>query len=547
MRSILKHLFTTALLPCAIATFAQPTVDKVKVKVRISTDSEADARMMPYSIIPSDGNSIMMMRSGEFDVRAFGKVTARLDLYDRDKLTFIRSQEPVMKRAGQEKLRLEDLVLFGGRPMLIARYDDETEVAVYWQPVDPNLTKPPPVFERICAFPVELHQGTPVIVSAGSALRSPFRTFISRDSTHMLICSPEVRDDDDGGAMYLMVMVDRDMKVEWQQILRVSDKANRSRMLDVEVDTIGNAYLMVRNEFGRRDFVDGKANFELKLFVAGVGGIEETSIDLGEGLHASQALLKTLEHGRLVCAGVYRSSVEDRWEDKGNFVSMFEAGSVTMGQPRLMEFNAASELNENAESDEAEGSKQEAKDKARTERGTSVVDILPRSDGGFFLVNEVFYVDPVYDATAKRWEDTYLHGPVLVRAIDGGGKEVWSTFFRRWLRSRTTIMGQVFCAEFADQLFLFLLDSEEMAERRKEGKKISPKHIRGPYSAYVAFDDRGEYKIKRVLRTESNQDYIGGWRLVRTGKAEYIALGTEKLVSGKFLPVKIEFTLETKK
>ena len=149
----------------------------------------------------------------------------------------------------------------------------------------------------------------------------------------------------------------------------------------------------------------------------------------------------------------------------------------------------------------------------------------------------------------------------LLRSIDDGrpiadgnltlwdaqtGKELWSTDFRRWVSSESILLGRVFCAEYNDDLYLFLLDSEEMAERRKAGEKIKPNHIKGPYSAYVTFDDDGGFKIKSVLRSEKEEDFISGWEMVRTGKDEYIALGTEKLAGGRFLPVRIEFSTETK-
>ena len=86
-----------------------------------------------------------------------------------------------------------------------------------------------------------------------------------------------------------------------------------------------------------------------------------------------------------------------------------------------------------------------------------------------------------------------------------------------------------------------------MAERRKAGDKISSKHIRDPYSALVSFDAKGGFKIKPVLKGEKDSDFISGWSLVRTGSAEYFALGTEKVAGGRFLPVRIEFAKEAAK
>jgi hypothetical protein len=158
----------------------------------------------------------------------------------------------------------------------------------------------------------------------------------------------------------------------------------------------------------------------------------------------------------------------------------------------------------------------------------------------------VFYISVVTDSQGRQ-STRYVHGPVQVRCLEKDGKERWSTIFRRWVSSGSYIVGRVFCAEFEDQLFLFMLDSEEMAERRKAGDKISSKHIKDPYSAYVAFDAKGGYKIKPVLRSDKNVDYISGWQLVRTGPNEYFALGTEKIFGGRFLPVKIEFSKEAGK
>lgn len=554
--SILKLFLVIAVLPCASASFAQPKVDKIKVKVRMSADQEADARLMPYSIIQSDGNSIMMMRSGEFDVRAFGKLTARLDLYDRAKLTYVRSMEPVMRGKAREKLLLEDLVLFGGKPMLIARYNGEAEVALYSQTIDPNLTKPPPNFERFCTFPIELKEFKPLVVSAGSAMRSPFQVTISRDSTHMLVYSPEVRDAETDEAMYLMALVDRSMNVTWQNILRIPGNSNHTRLLDVELDDAGNGYVLVRNDFKGRDFVDGKPNFEIVLYRLSEGDIANAPFTLDPGYWPTGGVLEPLSGGRMACAGIYASSEEQRYKLLGNYVTIFEAGSAEMGQPTLMPFTGGNGLEDEGAPDEEEeekpkeeedATKQEKKDEKRMSSATDIIATVPRSDGGFFLVNEVNYARVSRNMQTGSSSTSYYHGPVQVRSFTKDGVEQWSTIYRRWTASGSPLLGRVFAAEFNDQLFLFMLDSDEMIERRKAGEKISPKHGREPYSVYVTFDDKGAYRTKAVLKSDTNKDYIGGWNLMRTGKAEYIALGTEKLVSGKFLPVKIEFTLETKK
>ncbi|MBX2973484.1 MAG: hypothetical protein KF797_10300 [Flavobacteriales bacterium] len=532
-----------------LAVFLLPLVssaqaDKIKVRVKISDDREADARLRPYSIIRSSPNAVMMFRNGEFDIRAFGSLKSRLDLYDRNKLTFIRSQQPAEKLGNGAKLHLEDVVYFAGKPLLIARNEDGP-ATIHYQVLDPNLTRLPAPHEQLCSWPVEVKTKHPLVATAGSSIRAPFLVEVSRDSSHMLIRSPEIRTDDKQ-AIYLLAMIGKDMQVEWQHTVPVSDNARHSEIIDAEVDEQGNAYLVVRNKFGRKEVDDGEVNFEIKLFKVSAQGAEESVVRLGSDVFPSSGILRSLADDKLAFAGVYASAADKKLRTQGNFLITFEAGATALPEPLLLPFNAQTDLNAEGEPEEDPKDKHVNKDNKRMAIGTDLIGLLPRAGGGYFLVNELFYVSTYYDMNAKRYVTMYTHGPVQARSIGAGGKEEWSSTFRRWTRSESILLGRVFPAEYNDQLFLFLLDSEEMAERRKKGEKIKPGHIKGPYSAYVSFDDKGEFRIKAVLRSEKDEDFISGWELIRTGADEYFALGTEKLVSGRFLPVRIDFANDRK-
>ncbi len=552
------RLSLVALLTCALChtAAAQPAAaEKVKVKVRISADQDADARIMPYSIIRSSPTTIMMLRSPEFDVRAFTKLTPRLDLYDREKLTYIRSLEPVMQRLHQEKLLLEDLVLFNKKPMLVARGGGEEEVVLYTQYVDPHLTKQPPAFDRLCSFPVQVKERRAVIVQAGSATRDPWHTAFSPDSAHMLIHSPELKDTDDGGAFILLAMVSKDLQVEWQQILRLSDSYRKTDVLDVEVDNKGNTFLLVKNRFKGREFKDGEANFDVVLYQVNAADVAQTPFTFDAGYYPTGGILETLTNGRVACVGIY-AQVEGR-KMLGNFITLLDPEAGAMEVPKLMPFSGEGDLNEETAEEEVmdekekkesdDPTKAEAKDQKRMNAATDVIALLPRANGGFYLVNEVNYSSTFVNTQTGRRSQRFYHGPVQARCFGKEGQEEWTSLFRRWTSSESPILGRVFPAEYGDQLYLFLWDSEEMMERRKAGQRIAPKHMGSPYSAYAVFDNNGGYRTKAVLRADNDEDYISGWRLVRTGRDEYIALGTEKLVSGKFLPVRIDFIKETKK
>lgn len=540
LRPAVLALLATATIP---HMHAQAGADKVKVKVRISSDDDAKAKLRPVGMVRSTPNHIMMMRSGEFDVRAFGTLKTTLDLYDRNKLTYVRSQEPGTMSSTGEEVKVDDLVYFGGRTMLIGHSITDRGVTAHYQVQDPALTKLTRRYEPLVTWNATVKERRPGMVTAGSALRTPFFTRISRDSSHMIISSPEIRDSGTKEAYYLVASISADMTVNWQRVVNVDVRASKSTIEDLAVDNNGNAYFVVKNDLEREETKGRKARHAIKLFVVTADGDQEATVDLPGDNFATSATLSHTDEDAVVCAGVYGAEEEKRNKKIGNFVTVFKAGSTEVVNTVVIPFTGTGL---EGEADDGEDTKAEAKDKGRMDYNTDVIALIPRSDGSFFLVNEVFYIVIVTDAQTGRQTTKYVHGPVQVRCLEKDGSERWSTIFRRWVSSGSYIVGRVFCAEFEDQLFLFMLDSEEMAERRKAGDRITSRHIKNPYSAYVAFDDKGGFKIKPVLRSDKNEDYISGWELVRTGPNEYFALGTEKIFGGRFLPVKIEFSKETK-
>ncbi|MEZ4737771.1 MAG: hypothetical protein R2818_00025 [Flavobacteriales bacterium] len=542
MRSTLRTFL--ACLGLSILTLASAQSDKARVRVKISTDKEADARLRPYSIVRSSPNTILMFRSGQFDLRAFGTLKGYLDLYDREKLTYIRGQEVVDKLSNGTKLLVEDMVYFDGGPLMIARTNGD-RTTIYFQRLERNLTRLPAPYEQLLSWPAKVKDGNPGVVAAGNPMRTPFFVHVSQDSTHMLIRSPEIRGDN-GEAFYLLAMIGQGMEVKWQHIVPIGEKAKRSKVLDVALDDKGNAYFVLKNNFTAKDVVGEEANFEIKLIMVSEQGPAEAKVELGRDIFPSSALLQPLKDDRIAFAGVYSNTADKRLKTLGNFIVTFEAGTMQLAEPVMLPFNGEGGLETEGEAEEEAVSKFVAKDMERMASSTDLIALLPKDDGGFYLVNELYYVVSYYDMNTKSQVTKYYHGPVQARSLKKSGQEAWSTTYRRWFVSASPLIGRVFPAEFDNGLYLFLLDSEQMAERRKAGEKIKPSHADDPYSAYVSFDETGSYRIKSVLRNDKDEDFISGWQLVRTGADEYIALGTEKLTSGKFLPVRIEFSTDSR-
>lgn len=540
-RFLLPFIIGCALAPFALHAQTKPD-DKVKVKVRIGLEQKPDGTMMPYSIIRSGPSTLLMFRSPEFAQRAFTKQEPRIDAYDREKLIYERSLEPVMQRLKQERLLLEDLVLFPKKPTLIARSGGETEVALFYQHIDPNLVRQPPAFERLCTFPVEVKERHAAWTNNGNPTREKWSTVIAADSAHMLVHSPELRGRDENDAFYLLAMLDKDMRVTWQHILRVDGDYERSDVLDAAVDSAGNGYLLIK--YRHADATPG-AGYDVVMHKVDADDMSRMPFAMDAGYYATGGILQPIGK-RIAYAGIYAGEGNKKL---GNFIAWMDTSEAGMSLPTLIPFvdGVDLEAEEVVGVDDNDKPKDGKKDTKQLRSTTDVIALLPRADGGYFLVNEVAfgatYIDP---ESARRYQKFY-HGPVQARSIDKDGQQQWSSLFRRWAVTDDPILGRAYPVTFNEQLFVFLWDSEDAMEERKLGGRIKPGGSAGLYSAYVSFDDKGIFRTKPVLRTDNDEALIGGWQLVRTGKDEYIAVGTGSLTTVEYLPVRIDFIKEVKK
>lgn len=531
--------FFSLLLLTTLAALAQPE-DKVKVKVRMSEDEDAEAKLRPVSMVPVGGNNIMIFRSGEFDVRAFGTLKSTVDLYDREKLTFTRRVEVAGRTSDGNRIRLDGLVSLRGKPVLFG-HASEGGMAVYAQELNPALTKLSPPFRPVLQWDADVKERRAMVVSAGNAAREPFSLFCSPDSSKLLVLTPEIRSQESRNAVYLLAVLNDKLEPLWTQVVNVGERASRSAMQDFTMDNSGTVWMLLREELSERDPASG-ADFSLNLLRVDKDGATRSPVRMPGGSFAFTGMLAPLAGGGIACAGTYGDQDAKRWRQQGNFFARVEPGATALGEAQLLPFktDAASDTGED---DEGTGTKAEQKDKERLGGGSEVIAVQARKDGGFYLVNEVSFVRQSSSPSGSgRSIPVYYHGPLVVRSISKDGQELWSSDLRRWTASTNHLVGNVFSAIYDDRLFLFLLDSEEMAQRRKAGEKIKPKHAGDPYSAYAAFDAKGEFRVKPVLRNEKDVDFLSGWDMVRIGADQYIALGTEKLNGGRFVPVRVDFS-----
>jgi len=501
---------------------AQATAtDKLKVKVRMSAEPAVNDKRMPASIFPVGDKAVMILRNkdGGGGIQSYTKVVPTMELYDRVKLLRSREQEPIMKvPAGH--LFLEDLVWLGGKPVMIAARRDTVQgiVQLFWQYADANLTVAHRPFELLCAFDAKVW-GAGKKVPSGSAFRDEFFTALSPDGTKLMIHSADVVDND-GDARRLMVVVDKGMQVLWQQTLDVEDG---SRNLDIQLDNAGDAIALVKRTFKPKEPKKDTTSYSIHLQRIDDNGVQDLDFGVGKDRSVKSARLRTLSDGRMIFAAILGGT-----DAKGNAIHTNYVGHLPAGAEKLTDISTRT-------------FKHDAEDAVYTKGNMRVADILLRKDGGFFVVNEYYLETTVADAKLGLSGLRWVHGPLVVSSIDAKGAEQWASTFRRVLYTSDPIVGDALGLVHEEQLFLFMLDSEELAEKRKKDeKKFTLQDSKSLYSVYTQFDKEGMAKAKPVLRSSGANDYILGTRIWQLGPTEYLVLGSSKLGGSRLQPVKIE-------
>lgn len=517
---------------CTSATlFAQG--DKTRLRVRMGMEGEGDARLAPIGLVKTSSNSLLMQRQ---EVEADGVVKGRLDLYDRAKLGFLRSQPPVEKLTNGLKVVPDRVIVFAGRTLMVARNHGADATSLYYQVLEPNITKLPGPHEALCAWPVALPAAT-------SAEPASFNYHYTPDSSLLLLRSPMVQMQ--GGYKAMLGLIGKDLQVRWQREVTGGEKSIRSAVLDAAVDTSGTVYVLVSDRSARAEVLDGKPTVSVTLHRIGKDSTSVVVVPLSREQFLTHAILRQLPGGRIALCGVYAKIEADKVHTEGDLIAVIGPDGK-INEHMLVAHPKEGGLNAEDEPQPVPGQKFTEKDTERLMTGIRVIDVLPRKDGGFFLVKELYFRETYFDLTDKRTMNRYIHGPVQATAVDKSGGVQWNSLFRRWYQSATPTLGDVLCGVFSDELFLFLMDSEQMAGLRKAGGKMTVGMMDDPYSAHIAFDGKGAIKVKPVLKGTGEAGYICGQQLYRVGPAEYYTFGSEKPDGGRFLPVRIDLSSEAK-
>lgn len=507
----MKPFFALLLVTVTCTMADRPVMaqaDKLKIKARQVTQQPLTERRTPAQVITISDRTAMVMIDN-YDgtlIRDQAKSVPRFELYDRGKFTLLRGQDPVARvKAGD--LFVDRLVHFQGDAIMLAVRRDTVKGAVelYWQKLDPNLTKPHAHFIHLATFETRTF-GKGDKMGARGGYHDRFETALSPDGSLMLIYSAGI-EDNEGKIHRPMILVGEHMQERWKHTF--SAKADEP-LRAVQLDDSGVAYLLERVRVKPEDKKD-TTRHAMRFIRLDGGGLTEAGSGLAKGHWIKSAVLKPWADGRIICAGIH-------------------GGLNPKGEPFLGEFTGLVK----ADGDVLENVVQrpfafDANDALPTKNGLRFVDVLPSGDGGLFLVREHFLETDAVDAKTSMSGLRWIHGPVDVTRRDASGADSWSTTFRRLYYTTNKEAGNVLSTVHKGELLLFVLDSDLLAERRKkDDRKMLHTDGKSPYSAYVHFSGDGAYRSKSILNGSDGTSYLIGDRFWELKPGDLIGLGAPK-------------------
>lgn len=490
--------------------------DKLKLKVRISQDEQANDNRRPQVIIPVQNNNILVCRVRDegAGVWKVDRMAPRFELYDRAKLNVVRGQEPSLK-VKQGPLFLEDLVWFGNEPRMIAARRDTIagRVEVYWQRLDPTLTRHHPPFDPLVSFDAKV-TGTGKRIPDGQAHRDPLFTTVSANNQWLLVHGPAI-EGTDGRRRHVFAVVDKTMTPQWT---RVMDLPGDARYQDVQLDDDGNAYLLMR----RVSPASGKdtSTHHIELSRVNGDGVEVLDTGLGKERRIKSAKLHRSPKGELMLSGIHAGLTPKGDLTHTNFIGRVGGDKLDIAHSWRLELEP---------------------EDMTIPKGIRMLDILPRGDGGWYVINEYHQETSAPDNKRALSGLRWVHGPLMVFSVDANGHETWSSVFRRLHITWDPQVGEPFPLVHKGQLLIFMLDSEPLAAKRKaKSREQSHTDMKQPYSVYAEFMKDGSERTRPVLRTGGTNDIIQGTRLWNVAPGEYYVLGAWKPGASRLTPVQIQ-------
>jgi hypothetical protein len=505
------------------------TKDAVSVRFTLGDPSLAAAKYQVRDICSGDDGAFLVLKTEppkgqSIYAVADAELKTTVDVFELSKVTFLRTQPPKIT-SSQGQLTVEAIERIGSKPMFIAsrRSNGQQRFELYWQALHARSLRPESSFEPFGSFSYAEATKGQALQGAGT---SPIglTTLLSPDSSKVLVrtLNEGVRAED-GTWLHFFGVFDRDLKPIWHRFLPMPFKDGSSVVRSISVDNSGTVTALLRNDDKRRNVEGDKLNFGQVVFSLDSAGTKSVAVGLFGKHYATDAQLQLLADGRVACVGVYGDNQVMTSERLGIFSTFLDVAKMEWVGLEEIPFNQTRE--------------------EKNYRNVELVNVLARTDGGFFVVAHPTRTHTLSNApnTPPKYQREDLH----CFALDSEGKQQWYTVFERRFEDESATSGDVLTACFKDKLFLFLVDDEPSMELRKKGLELLKwEKSKGVYS-YVAFDQGGKFKSKPVLQGAAGNCYMdaneGLWPM---GNNVYVAMVQGKPGKGPYYPVRVGFTAE---
>ncbi len=527
----LRYLLPVLLTSVLLSNLVQAQDDRSKVKTSISDAANVTDDLYPVRTIKTADNSLVVFyasAAGDFvDLVPQEAFTYRFDMYTMDKLELQRSVEPVLKGP----VALEDIVYFGGSPILIAsqRRGAENKFKVYWQKFDPRLT-------RNNAPALELATIDHVKASRGAALEgkaaAPFglKASLSPDKSKLLI-QGSMNTIEKKPIHFVMVVNDK-MEVLLHELISGDEKVEGSELLSAVVDNSGVCTAWVRNRLIKGEVKEGALPYVSRIYRMSSEGVAESEFIMTGGATSIDAELMVVDSGAVFCAGVYGELEAKKEKTPGTFSAMMGKGEMQFSQTSRTKFPPMGKTGE------------------QVPEHMSVANLSRGSDGKFYLICEssYSYSSQVMSTAGPNKQVTLdVRGDMAVGSFSPDGTSDWTTSVPRMVNSTSFMLGDPLAVVYEKQLNLLFLDAGSNNDVRQRGDRVeTPVDVKDTRSLMLTFDGKGGYTTKTILASGKDVDFVAGSTVYQDSKDTYFINGQRKLGKGKFVPVKLEFSKDGK-
>ncbi|MBP6572972.1 MAG: hypothetical protein KA230_00835 [Flavobacteriales bacterium] len=516
-----RALITSLAFLAFFCAFAQ-TAPELKVKAKMNFDLGGDGERTPLSMCKSGPRGVVVFRGYDASKgpEKFIDIPPKLEQYERDKMTLLRTLDPNMK-GSKWKIALEAVEPMGGKLMMIGTSTDTLDgaVQVLVAQLDADLTKVNGPFTQICRFE-HMRKPPKKFRTTENGIPHGMKTALSPDSTKLLAWTSELVGEE-VHAKHVFIALDKDMQLLWYELVKSPTEATRTDVLAAAIDNDGRATAVVKSTFGEIKYRNGENSFTSKVVQITEDGVKEMDWAPGAGQYAVDAMMISRADGSIACAGVYGESENKKKHlTPGIYLATFTAGMDAAPKGTSHEFaieGNATDLH---------------------------IDAFVAKSEGYYVVAEHFWLKwPPLPSTAteKSYESIdpiRMHNNVYALNLGGDGGLIWQTRFDRNIKGEDEDAGHVLAGQYEDQLFILMLDHELNLDLRKKSQAMEPKDLRSAITTFTTFDDAGKFKTKTV-RTGEYFDAIMGTKLYRINSSEYVAFGAENPGTNKQVPLQL--------